>query len=155
MFYDKNGKRLSIIRELQAYWFFLIASISDVLYVADDADDAHRHEQRKGCGGNYSRVIAKPLQKVCLYTEGEEGNVNGRRKDKCRGDNAADDSHDKGCNHRHFVATDGGLLMLFDVFYSIQAFVERCHKGGIVIEMRFLSEEQFLKFFIFYVRHNA
>ena len=33
-------------------------------------------------------------------------------------DGSADDADDKGGNHRHLVAADGGLLMLTDKLYE-------------------------------------
>ena len=84
-----------------------------------------------------------------MGTESEERNLGRRGKKEDHADSTTDDACHKGDHHRHLVATECCFLILFDVLHSIETFGERCHECIIVVEMGLLSEEKFLKGFIF------
>ena len=58
-----------------------------------------------------------------------------------RTDGTTDDAHDEGGNHRQFIATEGGLLMLTDELHSIQATSHHSHEVCLIVKRWFLIEE--------------
>ena len=85
-----------------------------------------------------------------MHVEGEKGDIGWCREDKHNGGNAADYAYDEGCNHCHPVAAKGCLLILSDVFHSIEALGKTGHELGLVVEMWCLGEEKLLQSFIFH-----
>ena len=126
--------------------------MQDVLNISEDTDDAKTHQQGK-CGScNHAGVLGKPHKDSIMKLEGEERFIGRCGQQITNGDASADDAHNERYHHRHLVAADGCLLMLFEILHSIETFRQCSHEVGTVVEMWFLCEEQFLKFFIFF--HN-
>ena len=135
---------------LQKYSFG--TEVKDILHITDDAHDAKTHQHGQGCSSDEAGVLGYPQQDATLYAEGEKRNVARCGKDKCHSDGTTDNAHDESGNHRQFIATQGGLLMLTDILHGIQTTGYCSHEFSFVVKRRFLREEQFLKFLIFY--HN-
>ena len=103
------------------FYLFLSPHPHDVLHIIDDAHQAKGHHQSEGCGGNWTGILSKPEKETRLYLECKERNVGWRGKNEGHSDGSADDTDNKGGNHRHLVAANSGLLMLMNVLDGIQS----------------------------------
>ena len=77
----------------------------DVLHIIDYTHHAKGHHQSKGCGGNWTGILSKPEKETRLYLECKERNVGWRGKNEGHSDGSADDTDNKGGNHRHHSLT--------------------------------------------------
>ena len=125
------------------------AHTQDVVHVTGNAHQAETHQQGKDGGRDCAGVVGKPQENARLHVDGEQGHVGRHGEYKGQGNGSADDANDEGGDHCHLVATEGGLLVLADVLHSIEPAGECCHEAGLVVEMWFLGEEQFLECFVF------
>ena len=130
------------------FYLFLSPHPHDILHIIDYTHHTKGHHQSEACGGNWAGIFGKPKKDTCLYSECKERNVDGRRKNEDHSDGSADDTDNKGGNHRHLVAANSGLLMLMNVLDGIQSLGETGHEYVMVIEVGLLGEEKFLKCFV-------
>ena len=101
------------------------------------------------------RILSMDKKKEVLYVPAAAvRNIVRQSKNKCQHDTSDDYPHGKSNHHGVFVETKVCLLILAKIFYGIEFLGQACHKLILVVKLRTLGEEEFLKCFVFHHNFN-